>query len=113
MKKTITILMALMVLTFASCKKQPADNGADADTKHVKVSCTVALNSGTRSDFSNLMETGRVNWSDGWESVYVAIHGEDPQIIELKSWADGNPSKLEFYGEAAEGLITNGTEYDI
>ena len=77
------------------------------------MSCTIPLNEGSKSDFTNLMTDGSVNWSDGWERVYVAIHGTSPQIIELKSWADGNPSRLEFEGEAAEGLITDGTEYDI
>ena len=111
MKKTITILMALMVLFFTQCK--PTPEGGDENSRKVKVSCTIPINNGDRSDFTNLMETGKVNWSEGYERVYLAVHGETPKIIELVSWAEGTPSNLEFTGEAAEGLITSGEEYDI
>ena len=111
MKKTITILMALMVLFFTQCK--PTPEGGDENSRKVKVSCTIPINNGDRSDFTNLMETGKVNWSEGYERVYLAVHGETPQIIELVSWAEGTPSNLEFTGEASEGLITSGEEYDI
>ena len=110
MKKFTTLLLALMVLIFSSCKKDPVESN---EGEKVRVSCTVSLNGGGKSDFTNLMDNGTVNWSEGWERVYLAIHGATPTIIELKSWADGNPSKLEFEGEAAKGLITDGTEYDI
>ncbi len=112
MKKTITILMALMVLFFTQCK--PTPEGGEENTRKVKVSCSIPINDGgDKSDFTNLMGNGRINWSDGRECVYLAIHGETPQIIELESWADGNPSKLEFEGEAAEGLIVSGEEYEV
>ncbi len=99
-----------MLLAFASCKKDPIETN---EGEKVRVSCTVSLSDDGKSDFTNLMTDASVNWSEGWERVYVAIHGATPTIIELKSWADGNPSRLEFEGEAAEGLITDGTEYDI
>ena len=111
MKKTITILMALMVLFFTQCK--PTPEGGDENSRKVKVSCTIPISEGDRSDFTNLMETGKVNWSEGYERVYLAVHGETPKIIELVSWAEGTPSNLEFTGEAAEGLIMSGEEYDI
>ena len=111
MKKTITILMALMVLFFTQCK--PTPEGGDENSRKVKVSCSIPMGKNNRSDFSELMTEGNVRWSDGRECVYLAIHGENPQIIELESWADGNPLSLEFEGEAAEGLITSGEEYDI
>ncbi len=103
--------MALMVLFFTQCK--PTPEGGDENSRKVKVSCTIPINNGDRSDFTNLMETGKVNWSEGYERVYLAVHGETPQIIELVSWAEGTPSNLEFTGEAAEGLIMSGEEYDI
>ena len=99
-----------MLLVFASCKKDPIETN---EGEKVRVSCTVSLNDDGKSDFTNLMTDASVNWSEGWERVYVAIHGATPTIIELKSWAEGNPSKLEFEGEAAKDLITDGTEYDI
>ena len=99
MKKLYAILMCLMLLAFTQCKPEPEGGNEGDDTRKVKVSCVIALNNGSRSDFSNLMN-GKINWSDGRECVYVAIHGDNPQIIELESWADGNPSKLEFTGEA-------------
>ncbi len=111
MKKTITILMALMVLFFTQCK--PTPEGGDENSRKVKVSCSIPMGKNNRSDFSELMTEGNVRWSDGRECVYLAIHGENPQIIELESWADGNPLSLEFEGEAAEGLIVSGEEYDI
>ncbi|MBE6343809.1 MAG: DUF1566 domain-containing protein [Lentimicrobiaceae bacterium] len=110
MKKLTTLLLALMLLAFASCKKDPIETN---DDEKVRVSCTVSLSDDGKSDFTNLMTDASVNWSEGWERVYVAIHGATPTIIELKSWAEGNPSKLEFEGEAAKDLITDGTEYDI
>ena len=111
MKKTFTILMALMVLCFTQCK--PTPEGGDENGRKVKVSCTIPMSKNDRSDFCELMTEGRVRWSDGRECVYLAVHGENPQIIELESWADGNPLKLEFEGEAAEDLIVAGQEYDI
>ena len=111
MKKLFAILMSLMVLFFTQCK--PTPEGGDENSRKVKVSCTIPISEGDRSDFTNLMETGKVNWSEGYERVYLAVHGEAPQIIELVSWAEGTPSNLEFTGEAAEGLIMSGEEYDI
>ena len=110
MKKFTTLLLALMVLIFSSCKKDPVETH---EGEKERVSCTVSLSDDGKSDFTNLMENGSVNWSEGRECIYVAIPGETPKIIELEGWADGNPSRLEFEGEAAEGLITDGTEYDI
>ena len=115
MKKISTILMALMVLCLTQCKPAPEggdDNSGNVSGK-VKVRCEMAINNGTRSDFTNLIENGRINWSHGRECVYVAIHGANPQIIELESWAEGNPPVLEFTGEATEGLIEEGEEYDV
>ena len=111
MKKIFTILMVLMALFFTQCK--PAPEGGDENSKKVKVRCTIPINNGDRSDFTNLMETGKVNWSEGRECVYVAIHGEQPTIIELEGFAYGNPSKLTFEGEVAKDLLTSGAEYDI
>ncbi len=110
MKRLTTLLLALMLLAFASCKKDPVETN---EGEKVRVSCTVTLNDGCKSDFTNLMDNGSVNWSEGKECIYVAIPGATPKIIELEGWADGNPSKLEFEGEAAKDLISDGTEYDI
>ena len=111
MKKIFTILIALMTLCFTQCK--PTPEGGDENSRKVKVSCTIPISEGDRSDFTNLMETGKVNWSEGRECVYVAIHGDQPTIIELEGFAYGNPSKLTFEGEVAEELLTSGAEYDI
>ena len=100
-----------MALCFTQCK--PTPEGGDENSRKVKVSCTIPISEGDRSDFTNLMETGKVNWSEGRECVYVAIHGEQPTIIELEGFAYGNPSKLTFEGEVAEELLTSGAEYDI
>ena len=112
MKRIFTILIALMAMTFTQCKPAP-EGGEDNTTRKVKVSCSISMNKNSRSDFSQLMTEGNIRWSDGRECVYLAVHGETPQIIELEAWADGDPLRLEFEGEAAEDLIVSGQEYDI
>ena len=112
MKRIFTILIALMAMTFTQCKPAP-EGGEDNTTRKVKVSCSISMNKNSRSDFSQLMTEGNIRWSDGRECVYLAVHGETPQIIELEAWADGDPLRLEFEGEAADGLIVSGQEYDI
>ena len=102
--------MALVVMFFAQCKPEPID---DDETRKVRVTCEISLNDGGKSDFTNLMENGKVNWSDGRECIYLAIHGETPQIVELEGFSDGNPSKLEFTGETTDGLIVSGQKYDM
>jgi len=113
MKRFLSVIMASVVLFFSQCKPEPVDENNGDNGKRVKVSCTIDINGGCKSDFTNLMDNGSVNWSNGLERVYVAIPGAEPRIIELISQSDGNHPKLEFEGEAAEGLITDGTEYDI
>ena len=111
MKRIFAILTALMALCFTQCKPAP-EGGEENDVRKVKIRCEIPINKGDRSDFTNLLK-GKINWSDGRECVYLAIHGDKPQIIELESWSDGNQSRLEFEGEAAEGLIVSGQEYDV
>lgn len=111
MKKLFAILMALMALCFTQCK--PTPEGGDDETRKVKVSCVIPLNNGSRSDFTNLLVNGKVNWSQGSEYVYLAIHGETPQLVELQAHANGTPAVLKFEGEVAEGLIKSGEEYDV
>lgn len=116
MKKILAVFVALMALCFTQCKPAPEgdeENNGNNDTRMVKVRCEIPINNGTRSDFTNLIEEGRINWSEGRECVYLAIHGDNPQLIELESWSDGNQPVLEFTGEAAEGLIESGEEYDV
>ena len=111
MKKLFAILMALMALCFTQCK--PTPDGGDDETRKVKVSCVIPLNNGSRSDFSNLLTNGKVNWAEGAEYVYLAIHGESPQLVELEAHANGTPAVLRFEGKVTEGLIKSGEEYDI
>ena len=109
MKKITSLLMALMmVLTLSQCKP---DNG-DGGTK-IKVRCNMPVNDEERSDFISLLGSSKINWSNGNECIYLAVHGDDPQIIELKGMSDGTLSNIEFTGEAAEGLIVSGEEYDV
>ena len=109
MKKLFTILMALMVLSFSQCKPTP-ENG---DGEKVKITCEIPINGGSRSDFSNLLTNGKINWSHGTEYVYLAIHGAEPQIIELSATAVGYPYVLMFEGEVEAGVIQDDEEYDI
>ena len=109
MKKIFTILMALMVLCLTQCK--PAPEGGDGEK--VKIRCEIPISKGSRSDFTNLLTNGKVNWSSGRECVYLAVHGENPQIIELESHAIGNPAVLTFEGEVERDLIDPNEEYDV
>lgn len=109
MKKIFTILMALMALCFTQCKPTP-ENG---EGEKVKIRCEIPISKGSRSDFTNLLTNGRVNWSHGRECVYLAVHGNNPQIIELESHAVGNPAVLTFEGKVESGLINPGEEYDV
>ena len=110
-RKLFTILMALMALCFTQCK--PTPEGGDDNAPKVRVSCEIPMCDDDKSDFTSLMEEGKIKWSNGRECVYVAIHGDNPQIIELESEAVNTPSTLKFTGEAAEGLIIPDEEYDI
>lgn len=109
MKKIFTILMALMVLCFTQCKPAP-ENG---EGEKVKIRCEIPISKGSRSDFTNLLTNGKVNWSNGRECVYLAVHGNNHQIIELESHAIGTPAVLTFEGEVERGLINPDEEYDV
>ena len=112
MKRIFVILIALIVLGFTQCKPTP-DSNEENDVRKVKIRCEIPINDGGKSDFTNLLTAGRVNWSNGRECIYLAVHGENPKIIELEGWSDGTPSNLEFEGQAAEGLVVTGQEYDV
>lgn len=112
MKKITIILLAFVTLLLTQCKPDPVEDNKNNEEK-VRVTCAIPMNDGDRSDFTNLLLNGKVNWSDGRECVYVAVHGQNPQIIELESHAYGNPSLLEFSGEAAKNLIKSGEKYDV
>ena len=113
MKKIYAILIALMVLGFTQCKPTPDPETNDENTEKVTVRCEIPINNGNRSDFAGLHNNGTINWSNGTERVYLAIHGTNPQIIELTATAEGTPSSLVFSGEAAKKSITSGEEYDV
>lgn len=112
MKRLSIMIMALVALMFVQCKKEIPTEENGGTGKKVRVYCTIDLEGGGKSDFSGLMEDGSVKWSEGFEYVYLAVPGETPQIIELRGEAYGSPSKLDFEGEVAEGLITAG-EYEL
>ena len=104
--------MLLVVLCITQCK--PISERNDNDSTHkTKLRCEITIDGGSKSDFTNLMINGKINWSDGRECIYLAVHGDDPQIIELESWSEGNQPTLEFIGEADDGLVVPGEEYDV
>ena len=110
MKKALTILMALMVLCFTQCKK-PID---ELTGRKVKVSCTIPINKGGRSDLTSLMEDGSIKWSTGTERIYLALPNEtNPQIIELTAFSTLQSSELAFEGEVDENLLEEGEEYEV
>ena len=115
MKKITAIMMALMmVFTLTQCKPDNGNEENNQDGPKVKVSCTIPINNGGKSDFSNVMTDGFIKWSKGYERIYLAIPNEsNPQIIELVSPETTVESNiLTFEGEVAEGLLTAG-EYEV
>ncbi len=100
MRKTSIILIALLAVLFAQCKKEnietDANTGTGSDVRKVKVRCEIPLNDGSKSDFTNILTNGKINWSNGRECVYLAVTGNNPQIIELEGYANDNPHNLEY-----------------
>ena len=117
MKKITMILIAFVLVTFTQCKPEPEgnNNGSNNDDNinKVKISCTIPINKGNRSDFTGLFEDGVINWSDGRECVYLAIPGDDPKIVELEAYCDGYKPEIEFIAYADENLLTAGESYDL
>lgn len=110
MKKTSTILLALMVLCFTQCK--PVTESGNENTRKVKVSCTLHINGDGKSEFDNIMTYGKIKWSEGTERIYLAIP-ETQQIVELVSDEhQGNVDVLTFNGTVDESVLNDGT-YEI
>lgn len=116
MKKYAFFLMVLM-MAFTQCKPEPEENNNgnnDCDsTNKVKISCTIPINKGNRSDFTDLFENGILNWGNGRECVYLAVHGDEPKIVELEGYCDGYKPTIEFIAYVDEHLLTAGESYDI
>lgn len=117
MKKITMILMTFVLATFTQCKPEPEgnNNGSNNDDNinKVKISCTIPINKGNRSDFTGLFEDGVINWSDGRECVYLAIPGDEPKVVELEGYCDGYKPEIEFIAYVDENLLTAGKSYDI
>ena len=114
MRKISAILMTLMmVLTLIQCKPNNGKEDNNQNLSKVRVRCTIPINNGGRSDFTNVMDDGSIRWSAGTERIYLAIPDEtNPQIVEMTAFTTVESNILAFEGEAAEGLIQAG-EYDI
>ena len=107
-------MMALaMIVTLSQCKKQNEET--EENTPKVRISCTIPINKDSRTDFTNILENGTVNWSAGVESIYLAIHHEiNPQIVELQSEPQGESKPtLTFTGSIQLGLLEDGEIYDV
>lgn len=111
MRKLLTILMSLVLLTLVQCKPTPEDEN---DNAKVRISCEIPINNGGKSDFSNLMGNGTIYWSEGEEYVYLAIpHTTKARLVELAGFSYGYESTVQFSGEAPAGLLEEGKEYEI
>ena len=109
-------MMALMmVFTLTQCKPDNGNEENNQDGPKVKVSCTIPINNGGKSDFSNVMTDGSIKWSEGYERIYLAIPNEsNPQIIELVSPETTVESNiLLFEGEVEAELLTEGQDYEV
>ena len=64
MKKITTMILALtVVMTLTQCKKKN-DDGENTDGTKVKVTCTVPMNNGGKSEFDNPITDGTIQWSE-------------------------------------------------
>lgn len=115
MKKTL-LLLSLSLLFMYQCKKENkdiVDNNNNNNNKNVRVYCEIPMNSNGKSDFTNIFE-GSVSWSSGSESVFLAVPGDNPKLIQLTTEGiEGNPSNLYFETYVSENDITTGVEYDL
>ena len=103
----------MMVLTLIQCKPNNGKEDNNQNLSKVRVRCTIPINNGGRSDFTNVMDDGSIRWSAGTERIYLAIPDEtNPQIVEMIAFTTIESNILAFEGEVAEGLLKNG-EYDI
>ena len=107
-------MMALMmVLGLTQCKPDNGNEGDAQDESKVKVSCVIPMNNVIRSEFTNLMTDGSIQWSAGTERIYLAIPNElHPQIVEMTAFTTLESNILAFEGEVEKGLLT-ASEYDI
>lgn len=113
MKKLLAIMMALaMIVTLSQCKKQNEET--EDNTAKVRISCTIPLNNDGKTDFTNILENGTVNWSAETERIYLAIPATQ-ELVELISETAAGGSTLTFSGNVTAGsLDINGeTEYDV
>ncbi len=109
MKKISLLFLTLMALLFTQCKPEPEpENNEDM----VRVSCVLSLNNETRSDFTNVLDDGKINWSDGEEYIYLAIPGDNPTIVEMEGYSEGYKA-IEFSAYVNANLINEGTSYEI
>lgn len=104
-------MMALIVVLFSQCKKNEEDYGNEDKT--VKVSCVVPMNNNGKSDFTNVMTDGSIQWSTGTERIYLALP-ETQKIIELLSEGNANKeNRLTFQGTVEQSDLSNGSVYEI
>lgn len=113
MRKSVLLLMIfVMMLVLSQCKKESFVD-SQGESKTVLVKCEIPINNNGKSDFSNLLDNGSINWSAGTEKVYVAITGDNPQLIELTANTTANVSVLTFEATVDEGVITSGEKYQV
>lgn len=106
-------MMALaMIVTLSQCKKQNEET--EDNTAKVRISCTIPLNNDGKTDFTNILENGTVNWSAETERIYLAIPATQ-ELVELISETAAGGSTLTFSGNVTAGsLDINGeTEYEV
>ena len=110
-------MMALaMIVTLSQCKKQNEEN--EDNTAKVRISCTIPLNNDGKTDFTNILENGTVNWSAETERIYLAIPATQEttqELVELTSETAAGGSTLTFSGNVTAGSldITGKTKYEV
>lgn len=115
MKKLSLITLALLTLLFSQCKKEKIDSSG-TDANNIKVRCELTMGNGAKTDFTDpLFSEGSIQWSTGYEYIYLVVNGTDSQIIELSANNETGESvtTLSFSGTMSADIISEGNTYQI
>lgn len=112
MKKITLITLALFSLLLTQCKKEKIDSNS-GDVKMVQVKCEVPISDGSKTDFTNLLTDGTIKWSEGTESLYFPINGNNHQIITLSGQTSEASKTLTFTGTLPANTLEDGSIHEI
>ncbi len=123
--KKLSVFISFLLL-FSSCNKEKMNEGVNEE-RMVPVRFELSMNSKTRSDFSNLLPKGNIQWgnSNNVEYIYVSIPYKCSyyvqgvgtitlgELLEMKAEIDEPTDKLVFTGEVPSNNLQNARQYHL